>query len=154
MPSGGQLGSGVKIFFATGSPHSWTQVPEVREVGALPNRERDRVESTIHGASSERSYVPGLADVADLEFTLRANLDAGSVHSRLKGYEAAQTTLWWRVEVPVDTDLASSTYVAYTMQGRVSRWNLISPIDELKEIEVTVQYNSDLMFQEEMASVG
>lgn len=152
MPSGGQLGSGVKIAYSTSSPVSWTAIPEVREVSQLPNRERDRVETTIHGVTSERTYIPGLADVADLEFTLRANLDTGSVHTTLKGYEASQTTLWWRVEVPVDTDLTTANYVAYTFQGRVSRWNLTAPIDGLKEIEVTVQYEGNLMFQNEMST--
>ena len=153
MPSGGQLGSGVKIGFAVGSPHTWITVPEVRDVPQLPNRERDRVESTVHGVTSERSYIPGLADVRDLEFVLRANLDAGSVHMQIKALEVSQAVYWWRVEAPVDPTLATSTYVAWTFQGRVSLWDMTAPIDGLKEISVTVQYNANLMFQEEGASV-
>ena len=154
MPSGGQIGSGVKIWYAATSPTVWVQIPEVREVGQLPNRERDKVETTVHGTTSERTNIPGLAEVSDLEFTLRANLDAGSAHIALKNFEASQVTKWFRVEVPVDADLATSNYVAYTFQGRVSKWDLQAPIDDLKEIEVTVQYEGSLMFQEEMTGVS
>jgi len=153
MPSGGQLGSGVKIGFASGSPQTWTTIPEIRDVGQLPNRERDRVSADVHGAAGERSYIPGLADVRDLEFTLRANLDAGSVHMQLKALEVSQAVYWFRVEVPVDPTLATSTFIAYQFQGRVSLWDLTAPIDGLKEINVTVQYNQNLMFQEEGASL-
>lgn len=152
MPSGGQIGSGVQIAYATGSPQTWVEIPEIREVSSLPNRERDRVETTIHGVTSDRTYIPGLSEVADLEFIVRANLDAGSVHATLRSYERSQTTLWFRVEVPVDTDLATSNFVAYTFQGRVATWELQAPIDDLKTIRVVVQYESDLMFQEEMAA--
>lgn len=152
MPTGGQIGSGVQIAYATASPHSWIEIPEIREVSSLPNRERDRVETTVHGVTGDRTYIPGLSDVADLEFTLRVNLDAGSVHTTLRNYERTQTTLWWRVEVPVDTDLAASNFVAFTFQGRVATWELQAPIDDLKVCRVVVQFEGNLMFQEEMAA--
>lgn len=153
MPANGQIGSGVEIAYATASPQTWVAIPEIREVSSLPNRERDRVETTVHGVTSERTYIPGLAEVADLEFIVRANLDTGSVHTALKAYEVAQTTLWFRVEVPVDPTLSTSNFVAYTFQGRVATWELISPIDDLKTIRIVVQYEGSLFFQEEMAGV-
>lgn len=153
MPTLGQIGSGVKIAYASSSPQTWTTVPEVRELSGLPNRERDQVETTIHGVTGDRTFIGGLATVQTLEFTLRANLDSGSVHTALRAKEISQEELWWRVEVPVDPTLATSTYVAYTLQGRVSKWDLTAPIDALKEIQVSVQYSGSWMFQEEMASL-
>jgi hypothetical protein len=151
MPSGGQIGSGVKIGFATTSPTVWTVVPEVREV-TVPQFERDRVETTVHGTTSLRTYIPGLADVSDLEFTMLANLDAGSVCMQLQAYERSQTTLWFRVEIPVDPDLTTSTYFAMQFQGRVSRWAPDTPIDDAKTVGITVQFNANFMTQQEMAS--
>lgn len=151
MPSGGQLGSGVKIAFGPSSPISWTRVPEVLEC-TVPQFERDRVEVTTHGEASLRAYIPGLADVSDLEFTVLANLDLNSVHMQLKTYETSQTTLWWRVEIPVDPELATSTYIAFTFQGRVAKWAPETPIDDRKTIAVTVQYNANMMTQQEMNS--
>ena len=144
--SDGTLGSGVKIFIAIGSPHSWIQVPGVREITQLPNRERDQVESTVHGVTSERTYIGGLATVNPLEFTLRADLSSGSVHRSLQDYERQQTDLWWRVEVPIDADLAATQYFIYMQLGRVTTWNPLAPIDDLKEIEVSVQYSGSQFY--------
>lgn len=152
MPTGGQIGLGVKIGYATASPQSWTLVPEVREIPSLPNRERDRIESTVHTLSSDRTFIPGMSEVTDLEFVVRGNLDAGSVHSLLRGYERTQTELWWRVEIPVDPDVATSTYVAYTFLGKIATWELNAPMDELKTIRIVVMQTGSLFFQDEMAS--
>lgn len=153
MPSGGQIGSGVKIAYATGSPQSYVTVPEIFDVSQLPNRIRDRIESTIHGVTGDRTFIPGLSEVQDLVFMCRANLDAGSVHSTLRNYQRLQTTLWFRVEVPVDTDLATSTYIAFTFQGRVASAVVNAPKDDLKTIEFTVLHEADLFIQDEMATL-
>lgn len=152
MPSGGQIGTGVKIATATASPNVWTAVPEIFDVSQIPNRIRDRVETTIHGVTGDRTYIPGLSEVEDLVFIVRANLDAGSVHSVLRNHQALQTTLWWRVEVPVDPTLSTSTYIAYTFQGRIASAAVSAPKDDLKTIEFTVLHESDLFIQDEMAS--
>lgn len=152
MPSGGQIGSGVKVAFSTASPNSWTAIPEIFDVVSLPNRERDRVESTVHGTTGDRTYIPGLSEVADGEILVRANLDAGSVHMQLRNYMSTQTTLWVRWEVPVDTDLSTSTYIAYTQQARVSTWELQAPKDDLKTVRIVFQHSDNLFIQDEMAS--
>ena len=153
MPANGQIGSGVKIAYSLdASPQTWTAVPEIFDVTQLPNRIRDRVETTIHGTTADRTYIPGLSDVEDLVFVCRANLDAGSVHSTLRGYQNSQTTLWMRVEVPVDVDLTTTTYIAYQFKGRISAAPVSAPKDDLKTIEFTILHESDLFIQDEMAS--
>ena len=152
MATGGTLGY-VKIAYAPNdSPQVWTAVPEIFEVSQLPNRIRERVETTIHGVTGDRTYIPGLSEVDDLVFTVRANFDAGSAHSTIRGYQASQTTLWWRAEVNVDSDLTTSTYIAFTFKGRVSAATVDAPKDGLKTMEVTVLHESDLFIQDEMAS--
>ena len=84
---------------------------------------------------------------------LRANLDSGGVHSTLRDYERTQTELWFRIEVPVDPDVATSNYVAYTMLGKIATWELNAPMDELKTIRVVVLQTGSLFFQNEMASL-
>lgn len=151
MPSGGQLAY-VKIAFATGSPHSWTAVPEIFDVAQIPNRIQELIDSTIHGTTGDRTKIGGLSEVEDLVFTVRANMDAGSVHMRLRNYQFTKTTLWFRVEVSVDPDFATSTFIAWTFQGLVTAAAVNPPKDDLKTIEYTVVHQSDLFIQDEMAS--
>lgn len=152
MPSGGQI-SYVKIGYSTGSPHSWTTVPEVFDVSQLPQRIQDRIESTVYGTSGDKTYIGGLNEVQDAVFTVRVNLDAGSVHSQIRGYQASRTTLWWRFEVSVDPDFSTSTFVAYTMQGRISSAVINPQQNTLKTMEVTVLHEGNLYLQEESASL-
>lgn len=151
MPSGGQIGSGVKIAYSANSPVSWTRVPELTDV-TPPTFERDDVEITTHGTTSLRQYIPGLADVTDLEFTMLANLTIGSVCTALSSLERSQTTVWWRVEIPVSSDLATTNYFAYQFQGKVKTWAVESPIDDAKIVNVVVKFNDNFMIQQEMAS--
>lgn len=152
MPANGQIGY-IKIAYAAdASPQAWTAVPEIFDVAQIPNRIRDRIESTVHGTSGDRTYITGLSEVEDLVFTVRANMDAGSVHSTLRTYQANNTTLWFRVEVAVDPDFATSTFIAYQFKGRISAAAVNAPKDDLKTIEFTVFHTADLFIQDEMAS--
>lgn len=152
MPVGGQLGSGVKIGYATASPHSWVTIPQILGEPTIPAIERDRVETSIHGTQSLRSYIPGLGDVADLEFEVLADLDAGGVHLALQQLERSQASTYFRVEIPVTANLSTTTYVAVQMLGRVSRWRPKTPIDGAKTIEIAVQFEGSYQTQLPMAS--
>ena len=153
MPSGGQLGSGVKLGYAPASPHVWVTIPQVLGEPTIPAIERDRVDVSVHGTQSLRSYIPGLGDVADLEFEVLANLDVGGVHLALQALERSQASSYFRVEIPVTADLATTTYFAVQMLGRVSRWRPKTPIDGAKTIEIAVQFEGSYQTQEPMATV-
>lgn len=152
MPAGGQLAD-VRIGFAEGSPQSWTIVPEIFDLSQLPERIRERVESTVYGTSGDRSYIPGRSDVQDLTFVVRLNQTAGSVHTQIRGLQFTQATRWWRVEVSVDADFATNKVWGYTFQGRVASCPVSPPKDDLKTMEVTVFHESDLFIQDEMNSL-
>ena len=152
MPAGGQIGSGVKIAFATSTPHTWVPITQIQGEPVVPTIERDRVETTIHGTTSLRTYIPGLGDVADAEIEVLANLDASSSHIALRNYERSQTTLWFRFEVPNEAVLSTAQYVAVQMQGRVSKWMLKTPIDGAKTIQISLQFENNYQYQNPMAS--
>lgn len=152
MAEGGQLGTGVILAYSlNNSPQTWIEIPERLDV-TIFNRERDRVETTVHGTTGDRTYIPGLSDVNDLEASLRANLSVGSVHLALKALERSQDTIWVRAEVPDTSNLATTNYFAVQAKARVSRWVLNTPIDDLKTIDIAFQYESDLFDQAPMAS--
>lgn len=145
------IGSGVKIGYALSSPHTWIEIPKIIGEPTIPGTERDRVETTIHGTTSLRTYIPGLADVQDLEFDVIADLTLASVHMDIQALERAQTTIWVRVQIPVDSVLSTTTYMAFQMQGRVSRWIPNSPIDDVRTISITIQFEDNYMVQQAMA---
>lgn len=151
MATGGQIGSGVKAAFATSTPHTWVEITQLLNV-TIPNVTRDRVETTIHGVTSLRTYIPGLGDVSDFELDLLADLDVDSVHMQLKSYEQAQTTLWFRFEVPNEATLSTANYYAVQIQGRVASWELDTTIDGAKTLKVTGQFEGNYMSQQAMTS--
>lgn len=154
MPTGGQLGTGVRVGYSLSSPHSWVRVTQVLEAEP-PRFERDRVETTTHGDTSIRRYTPGLADVSDATALLLADLDRATSpsHMGLKDLERAQTLVWIRYEVPIENDLDTTDYLVYEFQGRVGNWGLQTPIDGRKEIEVSFQFGGeDITLYEGVAS--
>lgn len=150
--SGGQLGSGVKVAYSTNtSPQVWVEIPQIQDV-VIPQVNRDRVETTTHGVTSLRTYIPGLGDVRDAELTLLADLETGGVHLALQQLEQSQNTIWMRFEVPQISDLSTTTYFAVQIQAKISQWELNTPIDGAKELKVTAQFQDNFMVQQPMAS--
>lgn len=152
MATGGQLGSGVQVAYSlNNSPQTWIEIPQIMEA-VIPVVERDRVDSTVHGVTSLRTYIPGLGDVRDGELTLLANLTANSVHMGLAVLERSQDTIWVRFEVPDTSNLSTTNFMAVQMQARVSGWVLETPIDGAKTLKVTFQFQDGFMLQPAMAA--
>ncbi len=147
MATLGQIGSGIKIAFATGSPQVWIPITQILEVSSLPGIERDQVETTTHGVTSLRKFIPGLGTVSPLEFQLLADLDASSVHMSLLDLLQSQETKWWRSEIPNTSNLSTTGYM-----GIVQTWVPEAPIDDKKIINVSVLFADNLMIQKTMAT--
>lgn len=141
MPTGGQLGSGVRMAYAASSPQTWVEITQILEADAF-QFERDRVDVSVHGTTSERTYIPGLRDASDARSLLLADLDAATSpsHLGLKGYEQSQAIIWLRIGIPIESDLTTCSYWVQEAQCRVSKWALSTPIDDKKAIEVLFQY--------------
>ena len=140
MAQSGMLGSGVKVGYSAASPVSWTGIGQVLEVD-IPGLEPDEVETTVHGTSNFRRFIRGLIDVTELRLVLLADLDEGTAADQdaLFDYQAAGTTIWWRVEIPVDR--TRSEYTALEFQGWVKNWLPRAPIDDRQELEVTIRFD-------------
>ena len=140
MAQSGMLGSGVKVGYSAASPVSWTGIGQVLEVD-IPGLEPDEVETTVHGTSNFRRFIRGLIDVTELRLVLLADLDESTAadQNALFAYQAAGTTIWWRVEIPVDR--TRSEYTALEFQGWVKNWLPRAPIDDRQELEVTIRFD-------------
>lgn len=149
----GQLGSGFKIGFASGSPQVWTKVTQLMTLGSVPGVERDEVETTTSGVTTLRKFIPGLGTVAPLEFSVLADFDVSSVHMQIKDLEVSQATRWWRLEIPNTSDLATTNFMAFQFEGKVKTWLPQVPIDGAKTIDIAVLFADNLMVQQTMASV-
>ena len=152
MPSGGQL-SEVRIGFANGSPQTWIKVPEIFEVSQLPERIRERIESTIYGVTGDRTNISGLSTVDDLDFTVRLNMDAGSVHSQIRALQFTKAERWWRVEVSCNADYSDNQVWAWNFTGEVASCKISPPKDGLKTMQVVVLHKADLFIQPTMTSL-
>lgn len=152
MATGGQLGSGVQVAYSlNNSPQTWIEITQIMDA-VIPQVERDRVESTVHGVTSLRTYIPGLGDVRDGELTLLANLSTGGVHLALQQLERSQDTIWVRFEVPDTSNLSTTNFFAVQLQARVSGWTLDTPIDGAKTIKVLLQFQDNFMTQQPMVA--
>lgn len=56
----GQIGSGIRAGWSTNSGSSWTRIVQIRN-GNPFQTEREDVDSTVHGNTSIRTEIPGLA---------------------------------------------------------------------------------------------
>lgn len=141
MPTGGQLGSGVRMAYAAGSPQTWIEITQVLEAEPF-QFERDRVDVSTHGTESERSYIPGLRDATDARALLLADLDRATSpsHLGLKDLESSQDIIWIRIGIPITADLDTTPYWVQETRCRVSKWGLNTPIDGRKEIDTLFQY--------------
>jgi len=140
MAQSGMLGSGVKVGYSAASPVSWIGLGQILEAD-IPGLEPDEVETTIHGTSNFRRFIRGLIDVTELRLVLLADLDEGTGvdQDALFALQAVGTTVWWRVEIPVDR--ARTEYTALEFQGWVKNWLPRAPMDDRQELEVTVRFD-------------
>ncbi|OFX15273.1 MAG: hypothetical protein A2Z18_02575 [Armatimonadetes bacterium RBG_16_58_9] len=141
MAQGGVLGNGTKVGFSAASPVSWTRVGQLLD-DTFPSLETQKVDSTIHGTSKFMRNMPGMIAVGDLTLIVLGDLDEGTdaAMKTIYDYLQSQTTLWWRIEVPVDR--AQTEFTAFEFQGFVASFNYLSPITDRQTAEINIGYDS------------
>ncbi len=139
MSQNGIIGSGVKIAYSATSPNTWLTVGQILDV-TVPGLNPDEVETTVHSARYKR-FIRGLIDVGEMTMSLLADLDqaTGVDQATLFTYQAAGTTLWWRVEIP--TNRAVTTWTALEFQGWVKKWEPSTPIADKQVLMVSVRFD-------------
>jgi hypothetical protein len=142
MAQGGLIGMGVKVGYATGSPQTWKKLEQVMEA-SIPTLESDKLDTTVHAANRLKRNIGGLQGVQDM--TVKMLRDAYTATSpnqnSLFAYLASQTQLWWRIEIPADTDLATTLFEAYEFQGRVFSFSPTSEMADPQTLEVNVVFD-------------
>lgn len=136
--SAGLLGNGVKIGYSLTSPHAWVQVTNLMEL-TVPKLVADRVAKDTHGAGGFHRFMGGLLDVQAMAFTLLTDHGAAS-HIDLARQNRTKESNWWRIEIPVDRDLATTQYRPVEFEGSVSEFSFDTPIADVQKTMVSVQF--------------
>ncbi len=140
MALNGVLGNGTKVAYSASSPVSWTRVAQLASV-KVPGLEFDEVETTVHSTAGLRKFMAGLGDVSLMELELMADLDQATApsHDALRSYQAARTTVYWRIEIPVNR--AQTSFRAIEFQGFVKTWVPEAPIDDKQKIMSSIRFD-------------
>ena len=148
MAAGGYLGNGIRVAYATGSPHTYKKLEQVLDAKP-PAAVASDVDVTVHGTGDFMSNIPGLAKVADM--TIKMLRDHSSVtapnQNSLFALRAAKTQVYWRIEIPDGPDLSVALFEAYEFQGRVKSWQPTTPINGKQEVDVAVVFSGTYLTQ-------
>jgi len=152
MAQGGMIGNGVKIAFSASSPVSWTAVGQILNV-EIPQLVADKIDRTVHSTNRYKRSLPGMIDVSDLSLEILQDLatTSGAQQRQLLTYLKAGTTIYWRIEIPVDRN--QTTYTAIEFQGYVGTWQPSAPIDDKQVLSCTIVFDdSDITLYGDGAS--
>jgi hypothetical protein len=141
MATGGYINNGVKIAYSSSSPVSWQQVGQVLSAPQM-GIERDKVDSTVHSAYIYKRSLPGMAEIPPLEMMLLADLNQATSPGQdaLRSLCVNGTTVYWRIEVPVDR--TQTLFRAFEFQAYVRSWlvNSETPEDR-QEVSCTLEFD-------------
>jgi len=140
MATGGVLGNGIKVGFSTGSPVSWTKIPQVLDVG-FPSETPDKVDKTVHGTAKYKANFPGMVEVGDMTILCLADHDevTSPVYETLQALAAEQTEVYWRIEIP--TNRAITRFKPYELFGYIGEVMPATPIDDKQTIQFTIVHS-------------
>lgn len=140
MAQGGVIGNGVKVGYSAASPVSYTSIGQILSI-EIPQLTADKVDRTVSSSNQYKRSMPGMIDVSDLTFELLADLDesTGATQRQLLTYLKAGTTIYWRIEVPVDR--SKSECVPFEFQGYVASWQPTAPVDDKQVVKVSVAFD-------------
>jgi hypothetical protein len=146
MAADGMIGNGSKVAYSNASPTSWQKVGQLLNLDGL-EFSRGKVDRTVHSASMYKRNLPGMAEVSDLTLEILADPDEAQTHgtlqNALRNLCIAGTNVYWRVEVPVQRDLATTEYKPYEFRGWVQRFKHATPREEGQVFNVSVCFDSD-----------
>jgi hypothetical protein len=139
MAANGVLGNGVKVAYSASSPVSWTAVAQLDDV-EIPGLIADKIDTSTH-ASLYKRKMRGMLDVSTMKLMLLSDLDGSTTpsHVALQALQVAGTTVWWRVEVPVNR--AKTLFVAFEFQAYVNGWSPKAPKADKQIIDVEVEFD-------------
>lgn len=143
MAQGGILGNGTKVAFSAASPITWVNCRQLREV-SFPTFEADKVEITTHSVTNKlKRYMAGLIEVGDPSFVVLSDPDpaTGAEQKTLREANANGTSLWWRIEVPVNR--ARTSFFGIEFQASVKNFSPDTPIDGAQTTRYTLSFDGE-----------
>jgi hypothetical protein len=144
MAAGGVLGNGCKVAYSVvESPATWVPIPELIDMG-IPTLVADRVDSTVHSTTSNlKKSMPGMQTVGDPWFTVVQDLNpvTSAAQAALRGYQAAGTTISFRMEVPVTR--AKDSFLGYEFEAAVANYEPAVPIGDRQTTKFTLMFDGD-----------
>lgn len=152
MALGGVLGKGCKAAYSASSPVSWTGIEQLIDM-TIPTQIADRVDNTMHSTTGAlKRSMPGLVTVGDPAVTVVQDLDPATSpgQAALRSYQEAQTTIWIRMEVPVNR--AKTLFMGFVFQAAVANYEPSTPIADRQTTKFTFLFDGDSI--QEDAAVG
>ena len=149
----GVLGNGTRVGFSEASPQSYTTIASVLEV-VIPKIVADEIDKTVHSTGGFYRNFRGLKRVENVTITLLADHKSSRTasHQSLRNLQRDGTTVWFRFEIPLDRNLATSQCIAIIAQFYVRSWGPGAPIADRQTTEVVVGFDGDdVEFQEPTA---
>lgn len=148
MASDGMIGNGSKVGYSASSPTTWIPLGQMLNVDGI-EEVRAKVDRTIHSTGKYKRSLPGLIEVSDLTLDILADPDEsatnGTVQSALRTLLHDGTTVYWRIEIPIDR--TQSAYKPFEFQGYVQRWKLNTPIEGAQTFNVTVAFDDSSFYE-------
>ena len=144
----GLIGTGIRVAYATGSPHTWKKLEQVLDV-TPPTLVSDKIDTSVHGGGRLKRSIGGMQAVTDVVIKMLRNAYASGApdgnnapnQNALFDYTGSQISLWFRVEIPSDPNLSTTLFSAYEFQGRVNNFKETAPLMARQEVEVTVVFD-------------
>jgi hypothetical protein len=143
MAQGGLIGNGCKVGVSTGSPVSWTRIPQVTDV-VPPQFTADKINIDTHNELNNlHRYRSGLNEVSDPSFTVLSDLDpaTAAVLQTLLAANLAGTTLWFRFEIP--TNDAKTLFRGCEFSATVGSFIPSTPIGDKQTTQYNLQFNGN-----------
>ena len=143
MAQGGLIGNGCKVGVSTGSPTSWTRVPQVVDV-VPPQFTADKINIDVHSTTNNlHRYRSGLNEVSDPTFTVLSDLDPATapILQTLLTANLQGTTLWFRFEIP--TNDAKTLFRGCEFSATVGSFIPATPIGDKQTTQYNLQFNGD-----------
>lgn len=146
MALNGMIGNGTRVGYSATSPVSYTTIGQLLNLD-FPGLNPDEVETTVHSDEPWKRFIRGMIDVGETTLTLLSDLDEGTSADQdaLFDYQAAGTTLYIRIEVPVDR--AHNEFTPFEFQAWVKKYMVKTPIQGRIETEISLRFDGSYFWK-------
>lgn len=153
MATGGNIGNGSKLGYSLTSPTSYVRVGQIMDTPKWITLVRNLVDTTVHSTSFVMTSIPGMAPTPEVQIKLLADFDTvtSPTHETLRGFQTNGTSVWWRLEVPVQP--AQTTFRAWEFLGTVREYTPTIQIAAVQTIMVTITFGGSLSVYNAAASI-